>query len=61
MVVFNNMLNKMNIEMRTGYKVHMIILGKKCNCFTICAVINISAYLTQINRSKQHVFIMTFK
>ena len=50
MVVFNNMLNKMNVEMRTGYKVHMIILGKKCNCFTICAVINIPAYLTQINR-----------
>ena len=35
---------------RTGYKVHMIILGEKCSCFTIRGVINIIAYLTQIDR-----------
>ena len=44
------MLNKMNIGSRTGYKVHMIILGKNCNCCKMCAVINFPAYLTQIDR-----------
>ena len=33
------MLNKLNIGRRTRYKVHMIILCKKCTCFTMCAVI----------------------
>ena len=44
------MLNKVNIRGRTGYKVHMVILVKKCNCFTMCVVINFPAYLTQIDR-----------
>ena len=59
MVVFNNMLNKLNIGKMTGYKVHMIILGKKCNYFTICAVIDFHAFLTQIQKLRLHVF-MTF-
>ena len=30
----------MNIGKRTGCKVHIIILGKKCTCFTMFGVIN---------------------
>ena len=45
-----NMFNKLNIGKRTGYKVHVIILGKNCDYFTMCAVIDFHAYLTQIHQ-----------
>ena len=53
------MLIKVNIGMRTRYKVHMIILSKKCNWFSMSAEINFPVYLSQIDKYRQHVF-MTF-